>query len=122
VVDEEVRRVAWIVVGFAALPAAALGAAYLVGPIYLVVIGLVALLLSRWSSLDHLIAGIAGLVWAYLVVDSMGNGGRLNGHGVGLPWSLVLLTSGLAMTVAAAKLGRMAGARLWPRQGDREFR
>jgi hypothetical protein len=122
VIDPETRRIGWIVVGLVGLPGAALGAFYLVGPIYLIVIALVALVLSRWSSLDHLIVALASMVWAYKVIDTMVQGGRLNGHGIGLPWSLVLLTSGLAMTAAAAKLGRIAGIRSWGAPNETEFR
>lgn len=102
------------------LPGAALGAFYLVGPIYLIVIAMAALVLSRWSSFDHLIVALASIAWAYKVIDTMGQGGGPGEHGIDL--NLVLLTSGLAMTAAEAKIGRLAGARLWGAPNETEFR
>jgi hypothetical protein len=100
----ELRRAGWIAIGWLGIYAAALGVLYLVGPFYILLVALLALVLARLRVLDHFITGVACLLIGSQIVDQMFKGS--------LGASLIL-GSILAMTIASAKLGRIAGRRVW---------
>jgi hypothetical protein len=100
----ELRRAGWVAIGWLGIYAAAIGVAYLVGPIYILLVLLAALVLARLRQLDHLIAVVACVLigpWVVVQLLDGSTGGSF------------ILGSVLAMTLAAAKLGRIAGHRIW---------
>lgn len=109
------RRTAWIVIGFVGLPAAFFSTIELVGPFYILGLVVITALLARWRRFDHVIAIFASLLLALLIIGSAVasvTGGRTEGS---LAFVLTLAVSGLAMTVSAAKLGRILGQRTFYR-------
>jgi len=112
------RRTAWILVGAAGAPMALVLTAELVGPFVIGAVMLIAAVLARWRRLDHIIAISASLLAVLLVAgtltDSVG-GAHSRGWIVGV---LTFEISGPAMTVAAARLGRIVARRTgWRSRG-----
>ena len=100
----ELRRAGWIAIGWLGIYAAAIGVAYIIGPFYILFVALVALCLARVRRLDHVITVVACVLVGPWIVFQF-----LDGSTGG---SFILATL-LAMTLASAKLGRVAGHRIW---------
>src|SRR5438045_9781559 len=100
----EMRRACWIAIGWLGIYAAAIGVAYIIGPFYILVAALVALCLARLRRLDHLITVVACVLLGPWVVFQFLDGSTAGSF---------ILASALAMTLASAKLGRVAGHRMW---------
>ena len=86
---------------------------YIVGPIWILLVAILSMFLARFSRLDHAFAAL-GIVALLLLFISLGqqttdrSQGRLEWF---LKWSVFYLSL-YAMTIAAAKLGRIAGVAL----------
>ncbi len=110
--NDVARRTAWIAIGGAGMPMALVSTVELVGPFYVGAVILISALLARWRRLDHVIALLASVIVVLFVAGTvMRSVGSSHSSGW-LTWVLIVEISGLAMTVAAAKLGRMLAGRM----------
>jgi hypothetical protein len=98
------RQRAWAATGVVGMPMAVVSSAYFVGLPYIAVVALVSAFLARWPRLDHAVAIAALPALALLTGFSAADGLDLA--------AIAFWVSGYAMTVSAAKSGRMAG-RAW---------
>ena len=110
------RRTGWLLIGGAGMPMALFLTAELVGPFYIAAVAAFAALLARWRRFDRAISLVVSL-FAALVVGATAVAlvvaivrREVAGISDSADWLAVAIAlSGCAMTVAAAKLGRMFG-------------